>query len=139
MNGDEYVTGTELGMYLTEKVLGYATYQTPQYGKIRDPDLDEGDFVFQITPPVQQRAAVEDTQSFYAKGEQLYKEKKYQEALGWYRKAADAGNAPAQACIGYMYENGYGVRKNYKKTLLWYKKAAAQGNTYAIEALERLQ
>lgn len=46
VNGDGYVTGTELGMYLTEKVLSYNTYQTPQYGKIRDPDLDEGDFVF---------------------------------------------------------------------------------------------
>jgi len=46
LNGDKYVTGTELGMYLTEKVIGYNTFQTPQYGKIRDPDLDEGDFVF---------------------------------------------------------------------------------------------
>ncbi len=48
VNGDGYVTGTELGMYLTEKVLSYNTYQTPQYGKIRDPDLDEGDFVFNL-------------------------------------------------------------------------------------------
>ncbi|MCH8314148.1 MAG: hypothetical protein IID17_14325, partial [Nitrospinae bacterium] len=29
-----------------QKVLGYGPGQTPQYGKIRDPDLDEGDFVF---------------------------------------------------------------------------------------------
>ena len=46
VNGDGYVTGTELGMYLHDKVLGYESGQTPQYGKIRDPDLDEGDFVF---------------------------------------------------------------------------------------------
>ena len=46
LNKDNYVTGTELGMYLHEKVLYYNTGQTPQYGKIKDPDLDEGDFVF---------------------------------------------------------------------------------------------
>ena len=45
---DGYVTGTELGMYLNEKLLYYNTGQTPQYGKIRDPDLDEGDFVFTL-------------------------------------------------------------------------------------------
>jgi len=46
LDGDGYVTGTELGIYLRKKVLAYETGQTPQYGKIKDPDLDEGDFVF---------------------------------------------------------------------------------------------
>jgi hypothetical protein len=43
---DGYVTGTELGLYLREKVMDYGTGQIPQYGKIKDPYLDEGDFVF---------------------------------------------------------------------------------------------
>ena len=47
LDGDGYVTGTELGMFLHRKVLSYDAGQTPQYGKIKDPDLDEGDFVFQ--------------------------------------------------------------------------------------------
>ncbi|MCZ6558662.1 MAG: SUMF1/EgtB/PvdO family nonheme iron enzyme [SAR324 cluster bacterium] len=55
VNGDGYVTGSELGQYLHEKVLGYGEGQTPQYGKIKDPSLDEGDFVF----PVKRRAAVQ--------------------------------------------------------------------------------
>ncbi|MBI4773794.1 MAG: PEGA domain-containing protein [Deltaproteobacteria bacterium] len=46
---DGYVTGTELGMFLHRKVLSYDARQTPQYGKIKDPDLDEGDFVFHKT------------------------------------------------------------------------------------------
>ncbi len=61
LNNDGYVTGTELGMYLHEQVLHYRTGQTPVYGKIRDPELDQGDFVFQIassgiitTPPAAQ-------------------------------------------------------------------------------------
>jgi formylglycine-generating enzyme required for sulfatase activity len=48
LDRDGYVTGTELGMYLHKKVLSYEAGQTPQYGKIKDPDLDEGDFVFQV-------------------------------------------------------------------------------------------
>ncbi len=48
LNEDGYITGTEMGMYLHEKVLSYERGQTPQYGKIKDPDLDEGDFVFQL-------------------------------------------------------------------------------------------
>lgn len=40
---DGFVTGTEMGMYLNKEVQGYKTGQHPQYGKIRDPDLDRGD------------------------------------------------------------------------------------------------
>ncbi len=48
-NEDGYVTGTELGEYLQEKVVIYSyESQHPQYGKIRDPSLDKGDFVFKL-------------------------------------------------------------------------------------------
>ncbi|NQU41627.1 MAG: caspase family protein [Lentisphaerae bacterium] len=50
LTGDGYVTGTELGLFLREKAMYYQTGQTPQYGKIRDPRLDRGDFVFLKTP-----------------------------------------------------------------------------------------
>ena len=41
------MTGTELGESLQSKVVNYTKgAQHPQYGKIRNPILDEGDFVF---------------------------------------------------------------------------------------------
>jgi uncharacterized caspase-like protein len=47
VTGDGYLTGTELGMYLQEKVVDYSRgAQHPQAGKLRDPELDQGDFVF---------------------------------------------------------------------------------------------
>ena len=46
---DGYITGEELGLYLKSKVPEYNTGQHPQYGKIRDPKLDKGDFVFVLT------------------------------------------------------------------------------------------
>jgi len=46
---DGYVTGVELGEYLQRTVVNYTKgYQHPQYGKIRDRHLDQGDFVFPI-------------------------------------------------------------------------------------------
>ncbi len=46
-NGDHYVTGTELGEFLQTTVVNYSeNMQHPQYGKIRNPNLDKGDFVF---------------------------------------------------------------------------------------------
>ncbi|MEE9611094.1 MAG: caspase family protein [Desulfatiglandales bacterium] len=47
LTGDGYITGSELGMYLTDKVVNYTHgMQHPQYGKINNPDLDRGDFIF---------------------------------------------------------------------------------------------
>ena len=43
---DGYITGEELGYYLKHKVPEYIEGQHPQYGKIRDPRLGKGDFVF---------------------------------------------------------------------------------------------
>jgi hypothetical protein len=49
LNRDGYVTGSELGMHLQEKVVNYTRGgQHPQYGKINNPKLDKGDFIFQL-------------------------------------------------------------------------------------------
>ena len=46
-NTDGFVTGEELGAYLAENVINYSRgSQHPQYGKINNPKLDKGDFVF---------------------------------------------------------------------------------------------
>jgi len=47
MDKDTYVTGSELGDFLQSSVVNYSrNSQHPQYGKIRSPNLDKGDFVF---------------------------------------------------------------------------------------------
>jgi uncharacterized caspase-like protein len=47
LTNDGYITGSELGMYLSDKVVNYTRRaQHPQYGKINNPSLDRGDFVF---------------------------------------------------------------------------------------------
>jgi hypothetical protein len=50
MNGDGYVSGTELGFYLFDRVSNYMNgRQNPRVGKLNDTNLDKGDFIFTIT------------------------------------------------------------------------------------------
>lgn len=49
-NRDGFLTGTELGEFLQSSVTNYSyNSQHPQYGKIRNPMLDKGDFVFLVS------------------------------------------------------------------------------------------
>jgi len=51
-------------------------------------------------------------------------------AIKWYRMAADAGNAEAQNSLGSMFQEN----KEYKDALFWYEKAASQGNARATNS-----
>jgi formylglycine-generating enzyme required for sulfatase activity len=56
---DGFITGAELGEYLHREVTNYTKRaQTPQHGKIYNPDLNEGDFVF-VAPKRETIALVE--------------------------------------------------------------------------------
>lgn len=48
-NSDGYMTAAELSSFLFKNVVNYSKgAQHPQYGKIRNPNLDKGDFVFRV-------------------------------------------------------------------------------------------
>ena len=51
----------------------------------------------------------------------------YVEAMDWYRKAADRGNALAQNHIGLLYQNGWGVPQDSAEAQVRMQKAAAAG------------
>jgi uncharacterized caspase-like protein len=73
LTGDGYITGSELGMYLSDKVVNYThRRQHPQYGKLNNPNLDRGDFIF---VPVSLEAKLKATQ------EKLRKEIEEKKAL----------------------------------------------------------
>jgi TPR repeat protein len=54
-----------------------------------------------------------------------------EEALAWYKKAADGGNADAQAKLGHLYMAGDVVQRNYVTAAYWYRQAALQGHSDA--------
>ena len=53
------------------------------------------------------------------------------EAVKWYRKAADQGDAIAQHNLGVMYSDGLGVPQDYAEAVKWYREAADQGEAAA--------
>ena len=62
----------------------------------------------------------------------FHKKEQYTQAMLWYRKAADAGNAMAQFAIGNMYELGdCGLTQDMNQAVYWYRKSAEQGCAFA--------
>ncbi|MDR1385803.1 MAG: ankyrin repeat domain-containing protein, partial [Planctomycetaceae bacterium] len=50
------------------------------------------------------------------------------EAVKWYRKAAEQGNAMAQLILGGYYAEGIGVDKNLEEAVKWFRKSAEHNN-----------
>ena len=57
----------------------------------------------------------------------------HKQAVKWYRKAAEQGNANAQYNIGGMYEVGHGVPEDLVTAYAWAKIAYANGNLGAAK------
>ena len=57
----------------------------------------------------------------------------YAEAVKWYRKAAEQGDATAQFNLGTDYAKGQGVPQDYVLAHMWLNLAAAQGTEGAVK------
>ncbi|OIQ65755.1 Sel1 repeat protein [mine drainage metagenome] len=70
-----------------------------------------------------------------ARGTGAYSRGDYARAVRELTPAALRGNARAQARLGFMYENGFGVPQNYGAAANLYQNAAAQGDAFAQSRL----
>ena len=62
----------------------------------------------------------------YASGQGVEKDSK--EAVKWFQKAADQGNARAQYVLGFMYAEGRGLMEDNVTAYAWCNIAAANGD-----------
>ncbi|MGM9812319.1 MAG: TonB family protein [Muribaculaceae bacterium] len=85
-----------------------------------------------------QKAITGDAEAQTRLGNEFYHSKDFENAVYWYRKAAEQGNATAQNNLGICYEDGEGVTKDIYEAVKWYRKAAAQGNIASKSMLKRL-
>ncbi len=69
------------------------------------------------------------------KGNAAYRAGDYAQARLWYGKAADQGNAEAQAMVGILYARGLGVERDDAQALQWFFKAANHGSARALSLL----
>ena len=60
------------------------------------------------------------------------------EAVKWYRKAAEQGNAKAQFIVGGLYWSGKGVQVNKSLAKEWFGKACDNGNQDGCEYYGKL-
>lgn len=67
---------------------------------------------------------------YYVEGETI-KHSSLEEAIRWWRKAAEQGLVEAQEKIAHEYYIGYGVPKSIHEAVKWWQKAAEQGNANA--------
>ncbi len=79
----------------------------------------------QQKPQTEQQSTGEDD---FARAEELFGQEKYDEAVQFYLRAADAGLADAESALAYCYSKGYGVSRNQEEAVAWYRKAAEQGH-----------
>ena len=63
----------------------------------------------------------------------------YAEALNWFRKAAERGQANAQFSLGIMYKNGEDVPQDYMQAQMWVNLAASHERmSGAVEERENI-
>ena len=77
------------------------------------------------------------TFAYCREGEILRYDKKHEQAILLYRKAAEYGSAAAQNHLAIRYYYGEGVDKDLEQAIYWWKKAAEAGNTNAQDSLAR--
>ena len=68
----------------------------------------------------------------YQAGNKFYEKKDYANALTFFQRAADGGNADALNNLGVMYHYGEGVTKDYTKAAELYRKAAEKNHAKAL-------
>lgn len=71
----------------------------------------------------------------YRKGEAAFANRDYDEAMRWYRMAADQGDVNAELSIGGLYYFGEGVTLDYAEAMRWYRMAADHGSAPAQYAV----
>ena len=68
-----------------------------------------------------------DGNEFYEKGNKASDNGNFEEAVKWWRKAADLGHVKAQNTLGVCYATGKGVTQSIEEAVKWYRTAAEQG------------
>jgi len=80
----------------------------------------------------------QDPSHYFRLSERYFNEQNYTQAVFWWRKAAEQGEAQSQNNLGVFYAQGLGVERDFAQALYWFKKAAEQGYPGAINNVNYL-
>ena len=74
-------------------------------------------------------------EEMFERGREHEDNEEYEEAMKWFRRAAEQGHIDAQRYLGYMYSKGEGVPQDYVEGVKWYRRAVEQGDANAQSLL----
>jgi len=119
---------------LYQQVKEYMKYADKNSDKV---DMDRMREIYAIEKRIDGSKQVKDwaeTEEF-KNGKVAYEKGNFEEAISWYRKANDKGNASAMNSLAWYYIYGKGVEQNYQEAMNWCKKAADKGNINAMSLI----
>lgn len=80
-------------------------------------------------------AKANDVESMNQLGILHYSQKEYDQALVWFRKAADRDHPESQSFLGDLYRFGRAVKQDYSEAIRWYEKSATKNYPHALYML----
>lgn len=75
----------------------------------------------------------------YNMGLDFYEQEQFKNAVFWYKKAAEGGDADASYNLGEMYRDGDGVPSSKSKAIKWFEVAKKNGHTEAQAAIDAIK
>jgi len=66
-------------------------------------------------------------QDIYKRGTDAYNAKNYQNAMNWFKAGAAKGDFASVNWVGWLYQNGLGVKTDNNAAVMWYHQAADKG------------
>lgn len=109
---------------------------------VRCNQVEKGGVIYHFSPKerwIELMAGVGDAESQYDMGwrlaydlNQVQGGEKCQEALSWFRKAAEQGHAEAENRLGECYRDGQGIAPDMSEAIRWFERAAEQNNPDAL-------
>lgn len=79
-----------------------------------------------------------DAQAQHNLAFEFEQQKKYDEALKWYLRAAERGYGLSEMNLAQMYEKGIGVKQDFTEAKKWYRKGVERGGGEALFRLASL-
>ena len=118
------LTEEEINKLIEDVMAG--TEDTAKFGKTTEATEEEAAALLEIMEMEEAQA-----RRYNQMGVELEEKELYDNAVKWYIKAAEMGNADAQVNLGVFYHLGHAVKQDYAKALEWFTKAAQQGDAGA--------
>jgi formylglycine-generating enzyme required for sulfatase activity len=128
-NDDGYVTGEELGLFLSQRMTALTqASQTPKSGKLHDVRFNQGDFVFALERPVD--VAAPASGGGFSLGDLKKQQKQDQVEQAWAAKLTEMKAAYAQTS---EFEAGGGSVELKVQAWQRFATAFAQNNPFVVE------